>query len=557
MITPRPQRIDPATLPSDWHPLIKTIYAARLNSCDEIEKRLQFLLPPSAMAGLESAVKRIAVALKNREKILIYGDYDVDGATATALMVRVLKHLGAKVSWFIPQRQVHGYGFNPLGFAALSERYALIITVDNGIQSHAGVAVAKKAGTELIITDHHLPGKTLPDAVAVVDPNRHDCPFPGKNLSGVGVAFYVLLALRHYLLQHQQWPQDIQLTDYLDLVALGTVADVVPLDYNNRILVHHGLGKMRLPTANTGIRALMAVVNLDAKYLNTRDIAFSLAPRLNALGRLGHMSDGVALLLSEDRQTALEYARLCDEANRDRKMLEKEAVNCAIKMIAPDSPLAIAYNPDWHEGVIGLVATRLKSHFSRPAMVGTNSSQPHIIKASLRSIAGVSLHRLLADTARHFPADIVQFGGHETAAGVSIDKQYWTPFSQQLSKSFHALYGGKIPPEPIYIDGELPPDLFNTDWANYLEHLEPWGAALPAPVFANRFEVLQCRRLGQTHTKLLLRTDTGSHIVRASWFFCYADYLPGTYLHIVYQLQVNRFFGDERLDLIIQYAREI
>lgn len=559
MIISRPQRINPATLPADWHPLIKTIYAARLNSPAEIEKRLQQLPSPESMAGLSTAIPRIAAALANQEKILIYGDYDVDGVTATALMVRVLKRLNARVGWFIPKRREHGYGFNPLGFAALPEHYPLIITVDNGIQSHAGVAVAKHYHSDVIITDHHLPGDSLPDALAVVDPNRRDCPFPGKHLAGVGVAFYVLLALRHYLKQRGRWPDDIQLTHYLDLVALGSIADVVPLDYNNRILVHHGLSKMRLPTSNPGIRALLAVANIEAQYLTAQDIAFSVAPRLNALGRLEHMADGARLLLSEDWQTAREYAQLCDECNLNRKTLEKEAFNSAKQMVAQNasSPLAAVYRPDWHEGVIGLVATRLKSHFAKPAIVGTDSSNPQIIKASLRSTHGVSLSLLLTRTACAFPSEKLQFGGHAMAAGLSIDRKYWAQFVQQLGENLQTLYGREIPPTPVYIDGELPSDLLNTRWAEYLEQLEPWGADLPVPTFINRFEILQCRRLGQAHTKLLLRAAGGNHIVNGSWFFYCADYPPGTYLDIVYQLQVNRFFGDSRLDLIIQHAQKI
>ena len=326
MITPRPLRIDTAALPADWHPLVKNIYAGRLSHHDEIEKRLQHLLPPDNLTGLNAALDRLDRAIRHREPILVYGDYDVDGATATALTVRVLRQLGADVTWFIPNRSVHGYGFSLAGLADLPGAPRLILTVDNGIQSHDAIAAARVRGIDVVVTDHHLPGETLPPANAIVNPNRRDCPFAGKHLAGVGVAFYLLLALRSRLLAENRWPDTLRLSDYLDLVALGTVADLVPLDYNNRILVNHGLARIRSGHANTGINALMAVANLDPARLTAQDIAFSLAPRLNALGRLGDMADGVALLLAEDRQTALDYAQQCDDLNRDRKALENEAV---------------------------------------------------------------------------------------------------------------------------------------------------------------------------------------------------------------------------------------
>ena len=491
MITPRPLRIDTAALPADWHPLVKNIYAGRLNHHDEIEKRLQHLLPPDNLTGLNPALDRLDHAIRHREPILVYGDYDVDGATATALTVRVLRQLGADVAWFIPNRSVHGYGFSLAG------------------------------------------------------------------LAGVGVAFYLLLALRSRLLAENRWPDTLRLSDYLDLVALGTVADLVPLDYNNRILVNHGLARIRSGHANTGINALMAVANLDPARLTAQDIAFSLAPRLNALGRLGDMADGVALLLAEDRQTALDYAQQCDDLNRDRKALENEAVQEAARQVSPALPLAAAYDPAWHEGIIGILAARLKSRFARPALVATDSGETGWIKASLRSVSAVPLVPLLDSAARNLPPAALRYGGHAAAAGLSVQREHYPALIAAINRAFAEHYGATVPPEPVYIDGELPATLLNLDWARYRERLEPWGAALPVPVFANPFEVLDCRLLGSAHTRLVLRELDSGNIYNASWFFHSADYKSGTRLRIVYQLQVNRFYRDERLDLLVQYAEAL
>ena len=479
------------------------------------------------------------------------------GKNATALTVRVLRQLGANVDWFIPNRSAHGYGFSLAGLAALPTVPGLILTVDNGTSSHEAVAAARARGIDTLITDHHLPGDTLPDAIAIVNPNRHDSTFPGKNLAGVGVAFYLLLALRQHLRAQGRWPEQLRLTDHLDLVALGTIADLVPLDYNNRILVNHGLARIRSGHANTGINALMAVANLDPARLTAQDIAFSLAPRLNALGRLGDMADGVALLLAEDRQTALDYAQQCDDLNRDRKALENEAVQEAARQVSSALPLAAAYDPAWHEGIIGILAARLKSRFARPALVATDSGETGWIKASLRSVSAVPLVPLLETAARDLPPAALRYGGHAAAAGLSVQREHYPALIAAINRAFAEHYGATVPPEPVYIDGELPATLLNLDWARYLERLEPWGAALPVPVFANPFEVLDCRLLGSAHTRLVLRELDSGNIYNASWFFHTADYKSGTRLRIVYQLQVNRFYRDERLDLLVQYAEAL
>ncbi|MDO4642932.1 MAG: single-stranded-DNA-specific exonuclease RecJ [Cardiobacteriaceae bacterium] len=557
MITQRPQRMNPDELPNDWHPLVRNIYASRLERGDEVEKHLRRLLSPDSLVGLDVAVQRIAQALAQKESILVYGDYDVDGATATALTVRVLRQLGGHVSWFIPHRSTHGYGFNLAGLAALPITPNLLITVDNGMQSHEAVIAAQARGIDVIITDHHTPSDTLPPAIAVINPNRHDCLFAGKKLAGVGVAFYLLLGLRNHLLAQGRWPDSVRLSDYLELVALGTVADLVPLDYNNRILVNHGLACMRNAHGNTGIRALLAIANIEPRYLSAQDIAFSLAPRLNAMGRLGEMSDGVALLLAEDWQTAQEYAQQCDAYNRDRKALENEAVQEAMLQVSPELPLVAAYEPTWHEGIIGIIAARLKNRFSRPALAATNSNETGWIKASLRSVRDVSLPELLNEAARDLPGDALHYGGHAAAAGLSVRQEHYAALITAMNRVLVDTYGHQIPQEPIYIDGELPANLFNLEWARYLERLEPWGTALPVPVFANPFEVLECRLLGSAHSRLVLRDLHSGNVYNASWFFHSADYRTGTRLRIAYQLQINRFYGDERLSLLVQHAQPL
>lgn len=555
MITQRPQRFATERLPSDWHPLVRTIYAGRVADSSEISKHLKHLSPFSALSDVDKAVMRLRQAIDRQESVLIYGDYDVDGATATALCVRVLKLLGARVEWFVPQRERHGYGLSVKGLADLAQAPDLIITVDNGIRAHEAVQEANALGIEVIITDHHLPDKTLPAALAVVNPNREDCTFAGKNLAGVGVAFYVLMALRESLLADGLWPSDLRLSDYLDLVALGTVADVVALDHDNRILVNHGLQRLRSGKANLGVLALCAVANLNPMFVTAQDIAFAIAPRLNAVGRLGAMADGVALLLSEDWVTTQDYASQCDEYNRDRKMLENTMQQQALGVLDAEQMVICVHQADWHEGVLGIVASRLASRYARPVMVATDCADNRRIKASLRSVKGVALDALLAEAAQAIPAQAISYGGHEMAAGLTVDKSAWQALVKALQQAFLTQIGQEAPKQPIYIDGELPTELLQVDWARYLEQLEPWGAAMPAPAFANVFELLEHRILGRQHSRLTLREPYSGQVVQAMWFFHQVDAALTGLVQVVYEMQVNRFHGDERLSLLVRELR--
>ena len=549
----RPARFDADRLPAQWHPVVRAIYAARLSSDAEVAKRLKFLRGVDGFADMDKAVARLEQALNNHERILVYGDYDVDGATATALAVRVLRRLGARTDWFVPHRQTHGYGLSVAGLDALPERPGLILTVDNGIASHAAVAEAHARGIDIIISDHHTPAATLPDATAVVNPRRTDSSRAPQHLAGVGVTFYLLMALQQHLKTQARWPDNLLLTDYLDLVALGTIADLVPLDYNNRILVDRGLKRLREGHGNPGIRALCQVANISTAHIGGTDIGFALAPRLNALGRLGDMNDGVAMLLADDWPTAQEIAMLCDDMNRDRRALERHTLSEALALADPGQAIICVQQAHWHEGILGIIAARLKGHFARPALVACEQHGGTHIKASLRSVEGVNIHALLHHAAQHLPAGVLQYGGHAMAAGLTIAKNAYPQLAQALNHAF-AEHIGNMPAAPVYIDGELPQDLLDVQWARYFEQLEPWGAELPKPAFANIFDVLECRRLGEAHSRLRLREPYSGNIYTASWFFHQADYTSGETLRIVYEMQVNRFHGDERLDLIIRHA---
>lgn len=553
LIRKRPAKFDADRLPGDWHPMLRAIYAARLSDHAEVEKRLKWLRGADGFADMDKAVARLSQALQKSERILIYGDYDVDGATSTALAVRVLRRLGGRVDWFVPNRQIHGYGLSEAGLAALEHPADMILTVDNGISSHAAVQAAAARGIDVIISDHHTPGETLPDAVAVINPRRADSSRAPQHLAGVGVVFYLLMALQQYLKPLGRWPQDVLLTDYLDLVALGTVADVVALDHNNRILVDRGLKRLRDGQGNAGIRALCHVANIAPQFIGATDIGFALAPRLNALGRLGDMGDGVAMLLTDDWPTAQEIAILCDDMNRDRRALERAAVSEALALADARQNIVCVHAPHWHEGILGIIAARVKGRFNRPALAACEQDDGAYLKASLRSVEGVNIHALMQHAARALPEGSLQFGGHAMAAGLTVRKDCYAALVEALNRAF-AEHVGQMPVAPVYIDGELPQDLLDVQWARYLEQLEPWGAELPKPAFANVFSVLECRRLGEAHSRLRLREPYSGNIYTASWFFHQADYTGGETLRVVYEMQVNRFHGDERLDLIIRHA---
>lgn len=558
-IKPYALNVSPSQLPEHWHEVVKRIYAARIQCPEEVDKGGRNVLGWEALVDADKAAYRLSQAIEAGERILIYGDYDVDGATAVALCVRVLRALGAVVEWFVPRREVHGYGLNLRGLAEIKRRGALpsvLMTVDNGIVAHEAVARANGLGIDCIITDHHLPAGSLPEALAVVNPNRLDCDFESKALAGVGVAFYVLLALRAVQLEKGLWPEALQLRSYLDLVALGTIADVAQLDYNNRILLHLGLKKMRMDSANMGIRALCAVGNVEAQYLTAQEVAFALAPRLNAIGRLGDMSEAVALLLSEDWQSAQEYAQQAEACNRKRKAIENTMLDEALLQVDERQAVLCVYDAQWHEGVLGLVAGRLKSRFSRPVVVGCDALGATHIKASVRCVEGVCAQKLLTEAAKRLGAGRLSFGGHAMAAGLTVAKEDFSLLAVHLQQAYEHLFGAREIEEVVWVDGRLPAELMQAQWAEYFSHLEPWGAGFPEPMFVNIFELLDYRMLGTQHCRLVLREPESGQVLQAVWFFHQLKYPLKGLVEVVYTLQVNRFYGDARLQLLVRHLNE-
>lgn len=560
MRSQRPFRFEPHIL-GHLPPLVREIYARRLSAPQECDKSLSQLLPAD-LADLDRAVERLAKALWAREPLLIYGDYDVDGVCATALMVRVLKRLGADVRWFIPDRVRHGYGLTVAGIAAARTYHPdarLWVTVDNGMKSHVFAKALCEQGLELIITDHHLPDASqpnaLPQAVAVVNPNRVDCNFASKALCGAGVAFYVLLGLQHYLKQQSGdkalWSADLKLSAYLDLVALATIADVVPLDYNNRILVEYGLRWLRAGQGNLGIRALLAQANVVREFVSAQDLGFMVAPRLNAAGRMAHMKEGVQLLLCDEWIGAQDMARKLDDYNRQRKALENDALSQVKPQLNPQQSLAFFYWHDGHEGLLGLLAGRLKALYAQPSLVACPAFETGWVKASMRSCYGVALDVLLAEAAENIDEHLWQFGGHAQAAGLTIHQSALPVLVQALERMLRRDFPTGYPPEPRDDDGTLSPDYLTVAWARYFELLEPWGSAFPAPVFRNVFEVVDERVLGQ-HARLMLRNPDDGQLHQAMWFFAEKRLLVGQFVCLRYGLTVNRFHGDERLVLQIQ-----
>ena len=532
-LTLRPALINPATISGS--PFIQALFASRLTSPDQLHLHWQRLLPPTLL-DMEQALERIETALDRRQSIVIYGDYDVDGASATALLYQVLRGLGARVDYFLPQRQQEGYGFNCRGLDSLRQRFRpdLIITVDNGIKSREAAALLPALNIDLIITDHHLAEAELPLAAAVINPNRRDERFPSKNLAGVGVAFYLAWALR------ERRGAAFKVSDFLHLVALGTLADLVPLDFNNRILVSYGLRQLR-SGVNLGLNALMEISRLAPGQLSCQDIAFSLAPRLNAAGRLAHMGEAVQLLLSRDYGQALTLARRLDDYNRRRKELEKQILD---EIKEPEGPLLCAYGPHWPEGVIGIVAARLKSAYGRPALVACNS-QEGWIKGSMRAPAAVSVKALLEAGAAALPAEALIYGGHWGAGGFSVRQEYFARFCAALTEAVPD-YG----PELLYHDGPLPPEAFNLETVDYFSG-QVWGSGFPSPLFCNEFLLSDYKKLSGGHCSFSAQLPGGPRL-RAVAFGQDFNPLPPRAL-LAFELADNPFQGQRQLQLLVRH----
>ena len=551
------------------HPLLARVYSARgVDSMDELDLSLGKLLPPSELLNIESAATLLADTLAAGQKILIVGDFDADGATSTALAVTALRELGARqVGYLVPNRFEFGYGLTP-GIVALARQKNpdLIVTVDNGISSIEGVAAARSAGIATLVTDHHLAGDQLPDADVIVNPNQPGCNFPSKNLAGVGVIFYVMLALRAELRKRNWFAlekiAEPNLGRYLDLVALGTVADVVPLDRNNRILVTQGLQRMRAGKARPGILALLQIASKDYRQTVASDLGFAVGPRLNAAGRLEDMSIGIECLLCEDAPGAAAYAARLHQLNLDRRVIEQDMQKEALIALDQlqitadaDMPAAMTlYEPGWHQGVIGILASRIKDRIHRPTIAFADGDAGQI-KGSARSISGIHIRDILDAVATRHPGLIDKFGGHAMAAGLTLARDSYPEFSRAFVDEVGRHVEDVDLQAVIESDGELTPDQFDLALATELRFAGPWGQHFSEPVFDGEFRLLHQRLVGEKHLKLLLSPMTSDTAIDAIAFNVDLDQWPNESrqtVHIAYRLDVNEFRGKRSLQLMVE-----
>lgn len=547
-------------------PIMQRIFSARgIHDATELEDALTGLLPPDSLKGLGPALLRLCEALEQQQSILVVGDFDADGATSSAVAVKLLQQMGAaSVSYLVPNRFTCGYGLTPaLVELAKPRQPDLIITVDNGIASIEGVAAANAAGIDVVVTDHHLPGESLPAAVAIVNPNQHGCSFPSKSMAGVGVVYYLMIALRKRL-QQQGWfeKQAVpvpNLAAVLDIVALGTVADVVPLDRNNRILVAQGLRRMRAGQVCPGIKALFQVAGREPGSLVAQDLGFALGPRLNAAGRLEDMSIGIACLLAQTDEEAMRLATQLDELNHSRRAIESDMSLQAFKAVeklALDGamPLGVCvYEADWHQGVVGLVASRVKEKLSRPVIAFAKDGDTYL-KGSARSVPGVHIRDVLVRVASANPELIEQFGGHAMAAGLKIKQANYQAFATAFADSVALELSEDDCREVITSDGELTGQEMTLAFAEELRFIVPWGQAFPEPVFDGCFELVSQRVVGENHLKLELCLPGEEQSMDAIWFRADVEtwkHAPQQAVRVAYRLDVNSFRNRKRLQLMV------
>lgn len=554
-------------------PLLARIYASRdIRSTGELEHGLNGLHSYRELAGVDAALKLLHQALSSGWRLLVVGDFDADGATSTAVAVRALKMMGAaEVDFLVPNRFEYGYGLTPEIVDVAAERNPdLIITVDNGISSLMGVAAAQQHGIQVLVTDHHLPGRELPAAQAIVNPNQLGDNFPSKNLAGVGVIFYLMMALRTYL-REQGWFAERNLAEpnlaqLLDLVALGTVADVVPLDHNNRILVAQGLSRIRAGKGCCGIQALIEVAKRNASRLVSADLGFAIGPRLNAAGRMDDMNLGIRALLSDRLEEARTIASQLDQLNRERRETEdsmcEQAVADLDKMNLDDSyemPMGLClYDPNWHQGVIGILASRIKDRVHRPVIVFTDDGNDSI-KGSARSIPGLHIRDALDAVATREPGLITKFGGHAMAAGLSLSREHFPAFSEAFDQEVSAHLTEEDLQGVVLSDGALTEDEAELVLAEQLRFSVPWGQGFQEPVFDGEFEVRQQRIVGDKHLKLVLAWPSGNKEVDAIAFNVEPALLDGSLqrVRVAYRLDVNEWRGVRSVQLLIEYIESI
>lgn len=546
-------------------PLLQRLYAARGADPSLTQYALNALARTDEFSGIQVAAEILSEAITERLRILIVGDYDVDGATSTALCVLAIRAMGGQVDYFVPDRFVHGYGLSPSVVESVIDRQPdLLMTVDNGIASLDGVALARTHGMRVVITDHHLAGARLPEADAIVNPNQPGCSFRWKSTAGVGVAFYVLAAVRQAL-KAKGWfsaqRTEPNLAAWLDLVALGTVADVVPLEFNNRVLVSAGIKRIRSGHCRPGITALLSVSGRVQARLVASDLAFSVGPRLNAAGRLQDIGVGVECLLTEDSAQALRLAGQLDELNKARREIESDMRDHALQIVSAlvrkqeSCPVAFClYDPDWHEGVLGIVASRVKEAYHRP-VITLSRSESGDLKGSGRSIPGLHLRDALDEVATLNPGLISRFGGHAMAAGLTLPPENLEAFRHRFIEVVASRLGPEALESVLETDGELAAEELILPTAQEISEGGPWGQGFPEPLFQGSFELVSHRIVGEKHLKFRVRDPRSGRELEAIAFN--ADvrkaYAIGEMLHLVYRLDVNEYRGVTTLQLLIEY----
>ncbi|WXT37626.1 single-stranded-DNA-specific exonuclease RecJ [Salmonella enterica subsp. enterica serovar Infantis] len=556
-----------AELPADLPPLLRRLYASRgVRSARELERSVKGMLPWQQLSGIDNAVEILYNAFREGIRIIVVGDFDADGATSTALSVLGMRALGCdNISYLVPNRFEDGYGLSPEVVDQAKARGAqLIVTVDNGISSHAGVAHAKTLGIPVIVTDHHLPGDTLPDAEAIINPNLRDCEFPSKSLAGVGVAFYLMLALRTFL-RDKGWFDERNiappnLAELLDLVALGTVADVVPLDANNRILTWQGLSRIRAGKCRPGIKALLEISNRDPQQLAASDLGFALGPRLNAAGRLDDMSVGVALLLCDNLGEARVLASELDALNQTRKEIEQgmqaEALILCEKLERSSETLPgglAMYHPEWHQGVVGILASRIKERFHRPVIAFAPAGDG-TLKGSGRSIQGLHMRDALERLDTLYPDLMIKFGGHAMAAGLSLEEHKFEQFQQRFGELVTEWLDPALLQGEVISDGSIKRggDVYGSGAT--VAGCRPWGQMFPEPLFDGRFRLLQQRLVGERHLKVMVEPVGGGPLLDGIAFNIDTTCWPDNgvrEVELAYKLDINEFRGNRSLQIII------
>ncbi|WP_370314929.1 single-stranded-DNA-specific exonuclease RecJ [Thalassolituus sp.] len=547
------------------HPVLNRVYSARgITSPDDLELTLQTLLPYHSMSGISEAVAALVPVVTQGRRLLVVGDFDADGATSTAVALRALAMMGATdVGYLVPNRFDFGYGLTPeLVDVARDMSPDLIMTVDNGIAALQGVAAANAAGIPVVVTDHHLAGEQLPEALAIVNPNQPGCEFPSKAACGCTVVFYLMLALRAELQRLGAFPAGApNLAVLIDLVALATVADVVPLDRNNRILVEQGLRRIRAGQAQAGVRALLQVSGRSAERITAADFGFALGPRINAAGRLDDMSLGIECLLTDDEQKALTIATELDAFNRERRQIELGMQQEALALlddsaVAPQERAGVClWQENWHQGVIGILASRIKEKVYRPVIAFASADNGEL-KGSARSVPGLHIRDALDLLDRRHPGLIVKFGGHAMAAGLTLRAGVFDEFAQAFDQVCRTLMSDDALEERIDTDGELRPAEFSLELAEQLRWGGPWGQGFPEPVFEGWFRLVQQRIVGERHLKMVLQPRHSDLAMDAIWFnidtTAWPDYQREE-VHCVFQLDVNEFRGARTVQLVIRH----